>query len=78
MIKLSDSILELPEGTRIQILAPVSCRGRKGGICKIIRRFFKKMAFVRVKIDGELLEISDDIDLDRKKKACIFVICKIE
>lgn len=70
--QIVDSILELPEGTRIQILAPV-VRGRKGEFVKLLEDF-QKDGFVRVKIDGELLEISDDIDLDRKKKHDVDIV----
>ena len=64
--------MELEEGTRIQVLAPV-VRGRKGEYTKQLEEF-QKDGFVRVKIDGEIYELSDDIELDRKKKHNIDLI----
>ncbi len=64
--QIIDNIMELEEGTRIQVLAPV-VRGRKGEYTKQLEEF-QKEGFVRVRIDGEMYELSDDIDLDRKKK----------
>ena len=70
--QIVDSILELPEGSKIQILAPV-VRGRKGEYQKQLEDF-SKQGFVRVKIDGEVYELTDDIELDRKKKHDIDLI----
>ena len=64
--QIVDNIMELEEGTRIQVLAPV-VRGRKGEYTKQLEEF-QKEGFVRVRIDGEMYELSDDIELDRKKK----------
>ena len=64
--QIVDNIMELDEGTRIQVLAPV-VRGRKGEYTKQLEEF-QKEGFVRVRIDGEMYELSDDIELDRKKK----------
>ena len=64
--QIVDNIMELDEGTRIQVLAPV-VRGRKGEYIKQLEEF-QKEGFVRVRIDGEMYELSDDIELDRKKK----------
>ena len=64
--QIIDNILSLEEGTRIQVLAPV-VRGRKGEYTKLLEGF-QKEGFVRVRIDGEIYELSDDINLDRKKK----------
>lgn len=64
--QIVDNIMELEEGTRIQVLAPV-VRGRKGEYTKQLEDF-QKEGFVRVRIDGEMYELSDDIELDRKKK----------
>ena len=64
--QIVDSILSLEEGTKIQILAPV-VRGRKGEYQKQLEDFAKQ-GFVRVKIDGQVYELTDDIELDRKKK----------
>lgn len=64
--QIIDNIMTLPEGTRIQVLAPV-VRGRKGEYTKQLEGY-QKEGFVRVRIDGENYELSDDINLDRKKK----------
>ena len=64
--QIVDNIMELEEGTKIQVLAPV-VRGRKGEYTKQLEEF-QKEGFVRVRIDGDMYELSDDIDLDRKKK----------
>ena len=64
--QIIDNIMNLEEGTRIQILAPV-VRGRKGEYTKQLEAY-QKEGFVRVRIDGENYELSDDIELDRKKK----------
>ena len=64
--QIIDNIMNLKEGTRIQILAPV-IRGRKGEYKKLLEDF-QKEGFVRARIDGEVYELSDDIDIDRKKK----------
>ncbi len=64
--QIIDNIMNLPEGTKIQVLAPV-VRGRKGEFTKQLEGY-QKEGFVRVRIDGEVYELSDDIVLDRKKK----------
>ena len=65
--QIVDNIMNLPEGTRIQVLAPV-VRGRKGEFTKQLEGY-QKDGFVRVRIDGEVYELGqDDIKLDRKKK----------
>ena len=65
--QIIDNIMNLPEGTKIQVLAPV-VRGRKGEFTKQLEGY-QKEGFVRVRIDGEVYELGqDDIKLDRKKK----------
>lgn len=65
--QIIDNIMNLPEGTKIQVLAPV-VRGRKGEFTKQLEGY-QKDGFVRVRIDGEVYELGeDDIVLDRKKK----------
>ncbi len=64
--QIVDNIMELEEGTKIQVLAPI-IRGRKGEFVKLLADF-QKEGFVRARVDGEIIELSDDIDLDRKKK----------
>lgn len=58
--------MSLEEGTRIQVLAPV-VRGKKGEYTKLLQDF-QKEGFVRVRVDGEVYELTDDIKIDRKKK----------
>ena len=67
-----DNILELEEGTRIQVLAPI-VRGRKGEFVKQLEEF-QKEGFVRARVDGEMVELSDDLQIDRKKKHNIELI----
>ena len=62
-----DNIMSLPQGTKIQVLAPV-VRGRKGEFTKQLEGY-QKEGFVRVRVDGEIYELGeDDISIDRKKK----------
>ena len=61
-----DQIMSLEEGTKIQVLAPI-VRGRKGEYTKQLQEF-QKQGFVRVRVDGEIYELTDDINIDRKKK----------
>ena len=70
--QIVDSILELKEGTKIQILAPV-IRGRKGEYKKLLEDF-QKEGFVRARVDKEMIELTDDIDIDRKKKHNIDIV----
>ncbi len=67
-----DNIMELEEGTKIQVLSPV-VRGRKGEYKKLLEDFTKE-GFVRARIDGEIVELTDDIEIDRKKKHNIEII----
>ena len=64
--QIIDKVLTLPEGTRIQILAPI-VRGRKGEYRKELDHF-RKEGFVRVKIDDEIYDLSDEISIDKNKK----------
>ena len=70
--QIVDSILEMEEGTRIQILAPV-VRGKKGEHKKVFEQA-KKNGFVRVKADGEMYELSEDIELAKTKKHDIEIV----
>ncbi len=70
--QIVDQILELPEGSRIQLLAPV-IRGRKGEYQKLFEEIGKE-GFSRVRVDGETRELREKIDLDRKRKHTIEVI----
>lgn len=64
--QIIDKILTLPESTRIQILAPI-VRGRKGEYKKELDNF-RKEGFVRVRVDGEAYDLSDEINIDKNKK----------
>ena len=70
--QMVDAIMELPEGTRIQVLAPV-VRGRKGEFVKQLEAY-QKEGFVRARVDGETVELTDDLQIDRKKKHNIEII----
>jgi len=67
-----DQILLLPEGTRFQLLAPV-VRGKKGTHLKLLRGLVAE-GFARVRIDGEVRELSDNIDLDKNHLHSIEVV----
>ncbi|MGM9587135.1 MAG: excinuclease ABC subunit UvrA [Candidatus Limivicinus sp.] len=70
--QIVDQILALPEGTRIQILAPV-VRARKGEHVKILEDA-KKSGYVRARIDGILYELSEEIKLEKNKKHNIEIV----
>lgn len=70
--QMVDRILEYPERTRMQILAPV-VSGRKGEHVKVFEDI-KKQGFVRVRVDGEMREVTDDISLEKNKKHSIEVV----
>ena len=70
--QMVDQIMELPEKTKIQLLAPV-VRGRKGTHAKVLDRA-KKSGYVRVRIDGNMYELSEEISLDKNIKHNIEII----
>lgn len=70
--QMVDRILEYPERTKLQILAPV-VSGRKGEHVKVLEDI-KKQGYVRVRIDGELQDVSDEIKLEKNKKHSIDVV----
>lgn len=70
--QITDSIMTLPGGSKIQILAPV-IRGKKGEHIKIFEDA-RKNGFVRARVDGELRDLSEEISLDKQKKHNIEVI----
>lgn len=70
--QMVDSVLALEEGTRIQILAPV-VRGRKGEYTKLIQDA-RKNGYVRIRIDGEVMDINDEIKLDKNRKHTIEIV----
>lgn len=70
--QMVDQIMELPEGTRIQLLAPV-VRGRKGEHVKVFDRA-KRSGYVRVRVDGSLYELTEEIKLDKNIKHNIEIV----
>ena len=70
--QIVDKVTELPEGTKIQILAPV-VRGKKGEHKKVFENA-KKNGFVRVKADGEMYDLSEEINLKKTFKHTIEIV----
>ena len=70
--EMTDQIMALPEGTRLQLLAPL-VRGKKGTHAKILERA-KRSGYVRVRVDGSLYELSEEITLDKNIKHTIEII----
>ncbi len=70
--QMVDQIMSFEEGTRIQLLAPV-VRGRKGEYHKLIEDA-KKDGFVRLRVDGQIVDINDEIKLDKNKKHNIEIV----
>ena len=70
--QIVESVLELDEGTKIQILSPI-IRGRKGEFVKLLQGYVKE-GFTRARIDGETVELTDDLQIDKKKKHNVEII----
>ncbi|MDO4793522.1 MAG: excinuclease ABC subunit UvrA [Filifactor alocis] len=70
--EIVDKIMEFPEGSRLQLISPV-IRSKKGRHEKVLQAI-KKEGFVRIRINGEIKDISDEIDLDKNKKNSIDVV----
>ena len=70
--QMVDAIMKLPERTRFQLLAPV-VKGRKGQHIKLLEKI-KKSGFVRARIDGNLYDLSEEINLDKNKKHIIEIV----
>ena len=70
--QIVDRVLELPEGTRFQVLAPV-VRGKKGEHAKVLESA-RRSGFSRVRVDGSLYELSEEITLDKNKKHYIELV----
>ena len=70
--QMVDQIMEMPERTKIQLLAPV-VRGRKGEHAKVLEQA-RKSGYVRVRIDGNLYELSEDIKLEKNIKHSIEIV----
>lgn len=67
-----DSILELPEGTKLQVMSPIA-RGKKGQFQKELESA-KKGGFVRVRVDGIIYDLSEKITLDKNKKHNVEIV----
>jgi excinuclease ABC subunit A len=70
--QIVDQVLAMPAGSRLQVLAPI-VRGRKGEYRKDLQAMMKK-GFVRARVDGKIVELADDIDLDKKRKHSIEIV----
>ncbi|WP_214847054.1 excinuclease ABC subunit UvrA [Exiguobacterium sp. s193] len=70
--QMVDQVMELPERSRLQILAPI-VSGRKGAHVKVFEDL-KKEGFVRVRVNGETIDLTDDIELEKNKKHSIEVV----
>lgn len=70
--QIVETVMNLEKGTKIQVLAPV-IKGKKGEYKTLLENFSKE-GFVRARVDGEIFELTDDIDLDRKKKHSIDLV----
>ena len=70
--QMVDSIMELPQGTKIQLLAPV-IKGRKGEHQQVLSHI-RKDGYVRVRVDGQVLSLDEDITLEKNKKHTIEVV----
>jgi len=70
--QIIDQVLSLPEGTRIQVMAPV-IRGKKGEYAKVFESA-RKSGYVRARVDGSLYELDEEIRLDKNKKHSIEIV----
>jgi excinuclease ABC subunit A len=70
--QIVDVVLNLPQGSRIMLLAPL-VQGRKGEYKSIFEEM-RRAGYVRVRVDGKILDLSDEIDLDKQKKHTIEVV----
>ena len=70
--QIIDQVLALPEGTRIQVMAPV-VRGKKGEHAKVLEDA-KRSGYVRVRVDGNLYELDEEIKLEKNKKHNIEIV----
>ena len=70
--QIVDAVLNLPEGSRIMLLAPL-IQGRKGEYKNIFEEM-RRSGYVRMRVDGKIVELSDEIDLDKQKKHTLEVV----
>lgn len=70
--QIIDNIMSFEEGTKIQVLAPI-VHGRKGEFIKLLEDY-QRNGFVRARIDGQVVDLSDEVKIDKKKKHNIDII----
>src|SRR5579862_3583794 len=70
--QIVDRVLGLPDGTRLSVLAPI-CRGRKGELKLELERL-RREGFVRVRVDGTVVDLGDDLSIDRNKSHDLDVV----
>ena len=70
--QMVDKVMELDEGTKLQVLAPI-VRGRKGEFKQVLENL-RKSGYVRIKVDGEMREVAEEIALDKNKKHNLEVV----
>ncbi|MCL6477653.1 MAG: excinuclease ABC subunit UvrA, partial [Peptococcaceae bacterium] len=70
--QMVDQLAGLPEGTRLTVMAPVA-RGKKGEFARVLDEI-RRNGFVRVRVDGELREVTEEIKLDKNKKHTIEIV----
>src|SRR5690349_11885854 len=70
--QIVDAVLSIPEGSRILLLAPL-VQGRKGEYKNIFEEM-RRSGYVRVRVDGTIMDLSDEIELDKQKKHTIEVV----
>ncbi len=70
--QIVDAVLNLPQGSRIMLLAPL-VQGRKGEYKSIFEEM-RRAGYVRIRVDGNILDLSDEIELDKQKKHTIEVV----
>ena len=70
--QIIDQIMALPEGTRIQVMAPV-VRGRKGEHTKVLEDA-RRSGFARVRVDGHLYELTEEIPMEKNKKHTVEIV----
>lgn len=70
--QMVDKVMSLEQGTKIQVLSPV-VRGRKGEFAKIFK-FIRKSGFLRMRVDGSIFDVNQDVNLKKNKKHSIEII----
>lgn len=70
--QMVDQLIDLPEGTRLTVMAPV-VRGKKGEFARLFEDI-RRNGFVRIRVDGEMREVTDEIKLEKNKKHTIEIV----